>query len=403
MPEEINTGGPRVLHCVERAESPITRTQFSYPSRVHCCPTIERRSCYVDPINCRARNLTKLLPGKSAERYRVIPGNDERNEFFSDERSPPVSTTSSNDLGYLGGAPRDHRGRKRHGAHSARRQTIDRRTSHCSDMQQHSSASTANYQDVPEVDEISHEENETWQRRSKISYQSNSGSPKTSGSHLIRSMSEDDNRERPADSSAIVMRLFGDCCGCDIQVRELMYPEIGEPSAATSSQRLRPSVDTGNENSIEEDITTREYYVNYAWQCKCNPQSSQRHPRVTHERRKRCGSVHHKGRSYFQLALVLFLVIFGHGSLLKSNFVGVGGKPGIGTGLSLLTIGTVVGAVRAVPIDSDAGVRAERSANLSHITGVSRKIQMYIKNRHLQILPDGTVNGSNDDTSEYSE
>lgn len=47
--------------------------------------------------------------------------------------------------------------------------------------------------------------------------------------------------------------------------------------------------------------------------------------------------------------------------------------------------------------------RNERSANLSHITGSARKIQLYIKNRFLQLLPDGTVNGTTDDTSDYSE
>lgn len=47
--------------------------------------------------------------------------------------------------------------------------------------------------------------------------------------------------------------------------------------------------------------------------------------------------------------------------------------------------------------------RNERSANLSHITGATRKIQLYIKNRFLQILPDGTVNGTHDDTSDYSK
>jgi hypothetical protein len=51
----------------------------------------------------------------------------------------------------------------------------------------------------------------------------------------------------------------------------------------------------------------------------------------------------------------------------------------------------------------DGAVRSERSTNLSHITGTARKIQMYIKNRYLQILPDGAVNGTNDDGSDYSE
>ncbi|KAJ8882946.1 hypothetical protein PR048_014785 [Dryococelus australis] len=54
----------------------------------------------------------------------------------------------------------------------------------------------------------------------------------------------------------------------------------------------------------------------------------------------------------------------------------------------------------------DATARSERSTNLSHITGTARKIQMYVKNRHLQILPDGTVNGTADDSAgriDYSE
>lgn len=47
--------------------------------------------------------------------------------------------------------------------------------------------------------------------------------------------------------------------------------------------------------------------------------------------------------------------------------------------------------------------RNERSANLSHITGATRKIQLYIKNRFLQLLPDGTVNGTHDDMSDFSK
>ncbi|XP_014476951.1 PREDICTED: serine/arginine repetitive matrix protein 2 [Dinoponera quadriceps] len=103
--------------------------------------------------------------------------------------------------------------------------------------------------------------------------------------------------------------------------------------------------------------------------------------------RKRRGRV----RSLLRLAFLLFLVAFGRSARKLS------------AGPSCV-IGTVIGAVSAAPVDlvGDAGVRAERSANLSHITGASRKIQMYVKNRHLQILPDGTVNGSNDDTSDYT-
>lgn len=47
--------------------------------------------------------------------------------------------------------------------------------------------------------------------------------------------------------------------------------------------------------------------------------------------------------------------------------------------------------------------RNERSANMSHIKGTARKIQLLVKNRLIQILPDGTVNGTQDYQSEYSE
>lgn len=50
----------------------------------------------------------------------------------------------------------------------------------------------------------------------------------------------------------------------------------------------------------------------------------------------------------------------------------------------------------------DPAARSQRSANLSHVTGTARKIQMFIKNRHLQILPEGTVNGTTDDNSAYT-
>lgn len=53
--------------------------------------------------------------------------------------------------------------------------------------------------------------------------------------------------------------------------------------------------------------------------------------------------------------------------------------------------------------EEDPAARSERSANLSHVTGTARKIKMFIKHRHLQLLPGGTVNGTTDDNSPYSE
>uniref|UniRef100_A0A8D8WLP8 Fibroblast growth factor n=1 Tax=Cacopsylla melanoneura TaxID=428564 RepID=A0A8D8WLP8_9HEMI len=52
--------------------------------------------------------------------------------------------------------------------------------------------------------------------------------------------------------------------------------------------------------------------------------------------------------------------------------------------------------------DTNGTPRSERSANLSHITGTSRKIRMYVKDRYLKISPDGNVTGTNEDESEYT-
>lgn len=46
--------------------------------------------------------------------------------------------------------------------------------------------------------------------------------------------------------------------------------------------------------------------------------------------------------------------------------------------------------------------RNERST-VSHLSGPSRKIQLYIKNRFIQLLPDGTVNGTQDEQCDYSK
>ncbi|TMW49428.1 hypothetical protein DOY81_005494 [Sarcophaga bullata] len=46
--------------------------------------------------------------------------------------------------------------------------------------------------------------------------------------------------------------------------------------------------------------------------------------------------------------------------------------------------------------------RNERST-VSHLSGPSRKIQLYIKNRFIQLLPDGTVNGTQDEQCDYKD
>lgn len=52
--------------------------------------------------------------------------------------------------------------------------------------------------------------------------------------------------------------------------------------------------------------------------------------------------------------------------------------------------------------DSNNADRIERSANFS-LSKATKRIQLLIKGRFLQMLPDGTVNGTQDDQSEYSK
>lgn len=70
--------------------------------------------------------------------------------------------------------------------------------------------------------------------------------------------------------------------------------------------------------------------------------------------------------------------------------------------LRLFLAALALAACAAAPAPAPEA-RAQRSANLSHITGTSRNIQMFLKNRYLQLLPDGTVNGTTDGNSVYSE
>lgn len=52
--------------------------------------------------------------------------------------------------------------------------------------------------------------------------------------------------------------------------------------------------------------------------------------------------------------------------------------------------------------DSSNAERIERSANFS-LTKITKRIQLLIKGRFLQVLPDGTVNGTHEHESEYSK
>jgi len=186
-----------------------------------------------------------------------------------------------------------------------------------------------------------------------------------------------------------------------------------EGSVLLSSQHSRARPNGELREDIDERIAAdaadaRTNYSKRRWQRRRRDGGPEEVPirRIDRDDQdRRTKRENYRVRVFFQLTFLLFLVAFGRcGSLGSSSVFKFSARP-TASGLSVLGIGAIIGAVSATPSDPivDAGTRAERSANLSHITGASRKIQMYIKNRHLQILPDGTVNGSNDDTSDYSE
>jgi len=54
-------------------------------------------------------------------------------------------------------------------------------------------------------------------------------------------------------------------------------------------------------------------------------------------------------------------------------------------------------------VAGSAARNGRSSANLSHIVGTARKIKVFIKNRYLQVFPDGTVNSTAEDTNDYGE
>ncbi|KAL4107820.1 hypothetical protein QTP88_018107 [Uroleucon formosanum] len=58
-------------------------------------------------------------------------------------------------------------------------------------------------------------------------------------------------------------------------------------------------------------------------------------------------------------------------------------------------------AALVAAVAGSAARSGRSSANLSHITGTARKIKMFIKNRYLQVFPDGTVNSTAEDTNDY--
>lgn len=88
-------------------------------------------------------------------------------------------------------------------------------------------------------------------------------------------------------------------------------------------------------------------------------------------------------------------------------------SPGIKLFLVLVTVMlSAVTMAPSLPIlspqkdlqDDDSAARVERSTNLSHITGANKKIRMIMRHTsYLQMFADGTVNATDDESSDYSE
>ncbi|XP_073845727.1 fibroblast growth factor branchless [Musca autumnalis] len=98
----------------------------------------------------------------------------------------------------------------------------------------------------------------------------------------------------------------------------------------------------------------------------------------------------------------------GGGPSTSHSSMGVGVR-GLGSGgVGLVRRSSDMGGMKTKRLNNSRNLhnknnldRNERST-VSHLSGPSRKIQLYIKNRFLQLMPDGTVNGTPDDQSEYT-
>ncbi|XP_060823637.1 uncharacterized protein LOC132911211 isoform X1 [Bombus pascuorum] len=450
MPAEIDTGGPRVLHCDYRADCPIpivasvsTESSLCGENRVVGTLTIVRRLPRIDE--------NQSLDSKAVESRRCFG--------FSFRRTG--DTSSSNRSGFRGfrrAEPRniafDHvSNRHRQPSSDALSCTIRRENVHYREnsfypVQPESRLGDAIVVDRSPIDQEAITETRSGQDEYSVERETNRRLDSTrlpvpsskhendtghSGGHRHRHRSHE--RESEEEANRCSKR-----CGLSTATRNwpryrlASHVPIGKSAARFSSQSNDPSR-SGDRTRYEKFVSTPSSLPSLAdetwkevddatnsWssesrvtkvvastdaQCRQtdfpsfdHQESLTRSDRGTRKKKRVCSN---NRSTYIQLALLLFLVAFGQCGLRKSSVVNYSAKPST-TGLSVLTIGTVISAVSAAPVDlmGDAGVRAERSANLSHITGASRKIQMYIKNRHLQILPDGTVNGSNDDTSDYT-
>lgn len=424
MPAEIDTGGPTVLHCDYRADCPIPivtsattaesslcretttvaerlvatltinaiddrRSKSLASDRRDSCTILEsfRRRCFATWL--RRRRNQAVLPLPLAPGFRVSD-----HDALSTEHSPTLADDDS-ESSSIERRPTITTETRRRGGSTARREN-DTRVDDSGDRRWRRSKDKRGEEEEKEGEDEEEKEEECsrgcanrpwtsggiWPRRVRIGkstrFTSQPDDTDREENTLVASSASGAGLPSLAEEGTTGKEVEYASAGCSSESR------VAKVARRCSDRSRRPAGD-----SLSFESLTRKK-----------------------RRRRACTRILGRGRrsTYVQLALLLFLVAFGQCGLRKSLSAGFNNhrycaRPSTAAGFSVLAIGTVISAVSAAPVDltGDAGVRAERSANLSHITGASRKIQMYIKNRHLQILPDGTVNGSNDDTSDYSE
>lgn len=73
-----------------------------------------------------------------------------------------------------------------------------------------------------------------------------------------------------------------------------------------------------------------------------------------------------------------------------------------GAEIEHLLLEDAVAATAETASEENDAMHHKRSPDLAQILGASRKVQFFIKNRHLQILPNGRVNGTYDDLSDLT-
>ncbi|XP_076393992.1 uncharacterized protein LOC100880574 [Megachile rotundata] len=402
MPAEIDTGGPTVLHCDYRAVCPIPiLTSTSTSASLRRENRVVRTSI--------VRRLPRIDDNESLDDTSL---KSRRWSGFSSRRTGGASARS---------VLREFRRSEPRIAFNVPTEAID------------ASSRTADRKDCQPQDVSGPEQPESRLRDTIDQFDENETIRQT------RSRRDECSLEHEAISRRFQNEKTHDCHGVQgwCSKRDLSatgnwtefcvadHVQIGksrfssQSSDSSRSDRTYEKLTTTSTLPSLTDETWKEVDATNSWRCESrvtkveltadrqtdfpsydNESSSRSGHGRTRKKRRECRN---NRSTYLQLALLLLLLAFGQCRPRKSSVFNCSVKSST-TGLSVLAIGTVISAVSGAPVDlmGDAGVRAERSANLSHITGASRKIQMYIKNRHLQILPDGTVNGSNDDTSDYT-